>query len=178
VSESISGIRARLQFPQAEVRIRRKPSVRSAARVCTSCITGYVVDARIARLWALQLAPGSPPSSSAAAPEPIERRSGQFGYFVQNSIIERRFKGVTSMSAVIRHAQFASSKLADSPKVSASAAKNGFGRILDRVAQRGDLPFYKHDEPCAVADFDRGIPLAGRAKELTLNSSRTNSMPC
>src|SRR5579864_8194504 len=54
------------------------------------------------------------------------------------------------MSTVIRHARSRRGELADAPQVSASAAKNGFGRILDRVAREGRLAITKHDEPCAV----------------------------
>jgi len=40
--------------------------------------------------------------------------------------------------------------LGDTPQISASVAKNSFGRILDRVAKEGRLAITKHDEPCAV----------------------------
>ncbi|HWS63335.1 MAG TPA: type II toxin-antitoxin system Phd/YefM family antitoxin [Steroidobacteraceae bacterium] len=74
------------------------------------------------------------------------------------------------MSAVIRHARSRRGKLADAPKISASAAKNGFGRILDRVAREGRLAITKHDEPCAVLiSIEEYRSLVG-AKELTLNS--------
>jgi prevent-host-death family protein len=41
-------------------------------------------------------------------------------------------------------------ELAGPPQVSSSAAKNGFGRMLDRVAREGPLAITKHREPCAV----------------------------
>ena len=41
-------------------------------------------------------------------------------------------------------------ELADAPQVSASDAKNRFGRMLDRVAKEGPLAITKHHEPCAV----------------------------
>ncbi len=41
-------------------------------------------------------------------------------------------------------------ELVDAALVSASDAKNGFGRILDRVAREGAIAITKHDEPCAV----------------------------
>lgn len=41
--------------------------------------------------------------------------------------------------------------LADAPaSVTASEAKNSFGRVLDRVAREGRVAITKHDEPCAV----------------------------
>lgn len=40
--------------------------------------------------------------------------------------------------------------LSGASHVTASAAKNGFGRILDRVAKEGRVAITKHDEPCAV----------------------------
>jgi prevent-host-death family protein len=74
------------------------------------------------------------------------------------------------MSAVIRHTRSRRGKPADPPRISASAAKNGFGRILDRVAREGRLAITKHDEPCAVLiSIEEYRALAG-AKEVTLNS--------
>ncbi|MBV8210396.1 MAG: type II toxin-antitoxin system Phd/YefM family antitoxin [Mycobacterium sp.] len=74
------------------------------------------------------------------------------------------------MSAVVRHARSRRGKLVDAPQVSASAAKNGFGKILDRVAREGRLAITKHDEPCAVLiSIEEYRALVG-AKEVTLNS--------
>lgn len=41
-------------------------------------------------------------------------------------------------------------ELVEALQVSASDAKNGFGRVLDRVAREGGVAITKHDEPCAV----------------------------
>lgn len=74
------------------------------------------------------------------------------------------------MSAVIRRARSRRGELADAPQISASAAKNGFGRVLDRVAREGRLAITKHDEPCAVLiSIDEYRSLVG-AKEATLKS--------
>jgi prevent-host-death family protein len=74
------------------------------------------------------------------------------------------------MSAVVRHARSRRAKVADAPQISASAAKNGFGRILDRVAREGRVEITKHDEPCAVLiSIEEYRALVG-AKEITLNS--------
>src|SRR3954467_12417146 len=40
--------------------------------------------------------------------------------------------------------------LAEAAKVSASDAKNSFGRVLDRVSREGAVAITKHEEPCAV----------------------------
>jgi prevent-host-death family protein len=56
------------------------------------------------------------------------------------------------------------------PQVSASVAKNTFGRILDRVAKEGRLAITKHDEPCAVlVSIDEYRALVGTG-DLTLNT--------
>jgi prevent-host-death family protein len=61
-------------------------------------------------------------------------------------------------------------KPADAPQVSASAAKNGFGRMLDRVAREGRLAITKHDEVCAVLiSIDEYRALAG-AEAATLDT--------
>jgi prevent-host-death family protein len=74
------------------------------------------------------------------------------------------------MSAVIRQTRSRRGSLADAPRISASAAKNGFGRILDRVAREGRLAITKHDQPCAVLiSIDEYRSLVG-VKEVTLNS--------
>jgi len=65
------------------------------------------------------------------------------------------------------------SVLADAPSVSASAAKNAFGRILDRVAREGRLAITKHDEPCAVLislDEYRALVGAGASTLDTLSA--------
>src|SRR5437868_2178018 len=54
------------------------------------------------------------------------------------------------MSASSRRAAGSRVALAGAPQVSASTAKNSFGRILDRVAREGRVAITKHDEPCAV----------------------------
>lgn len=45
------------------------------------------------------------------------------------------------------------------PSVTASEAKNGFGRVLDRVAREGAVVITKHDRPDAVilsiAEYER-----------------------
>jgi prevent-host-death family protein len=75
-----------------------------------------------------------------------------------------------SMPAVIRRARTRHGELADAPKISASAAKNGFGRVLDRVAREGRLAITKHDEPCAVLiSIEEYRSLVG-AKPVTLKS--------
>lgn len=74
------------------------------------------------------------------------------------------------MSAVVRRARSRRGELADAPQISASAAKNGFGRVLDRVAREGRLAITKHDEPCAVLiSMDEYRSLVG-AKEAMLKS--------
>lgn len=74
------------------------------------------------------------------------------------------------MSAVIRRARSRGGEFADASQVSASVAKNGFGRVLDRVAREGRLAITKHDEPCAVLiSIEEYRSLVG-AKEVTLKS--------
>src|SRR3954470_12616516 len=53
------------------------------------------------------------------------------------------------MSAVIRFRNHRGD-LAEAATVSASDAKNSFGRVLDRVSREGAVAITKHDEPCAV----------------------------
>lgn len=60
--------------------------------------------------------------------------------------------------------------LAEPPHVSASTAKNAFGRILDRVAREGRLAITKHDRPCAVLiSIEEYRALAG-AEQVTLDT--------
>ncbi len=74
------------------------------------------------------------------------------------------------MPAVIRRIRPRRDKLADAPQISASVAKNSFGRILDRVAREGRLAITKHDEPCAVLiSIEEYRALVG-AEEVTLNT--------
>jgi antitoxin Phd len=74
------------------------------------------------------------------------------------------------MSAVIRSIRSRSSELADPPQISASAAKNSFGRVLDRVAKEGRVAITKHDQPCAVLlSIEEYRALVG-AGEITLNT--------
>lgn len=74
------------------------------------------------------------------------------------------------MSAVIRYGRSRRGELADVPQISASAAKNGFGRVLDRVAREGRLAISKHDEPCAVLISIEEYRSLVSAKEATLKS--------
>ena len=74
------------------------------------------------------------------------------------------------MPAVIRRIRPRRDKLADAPQISASVAKNSFGRMLDRVAREGRLAITKHDEPCAVLiSIDEYRALVG-AHEMALNT--------
>jgi prevent-host-death family protein len=74
------------------------------------------------------------------------------------------------MSSAIRHARSRRGELADAPQISASAAKNGFGRVLERVAREGRLAITKHDEPCAVlVSIEEYRSLVG-AKQVTLKT--------
>ncbi len=74
------------------------------------------------------------------------------------------------MPAVIRRIRPRSGKLADAPQISASAAKNSFGRILDRVANEGRVAITKHDQPCAVLiSIEEYRALIG-TEEVTLNT--------
>jgi len=74
------------------------------------------------------------------------------------------------MSTVIRRARSRRSERVDAPQISASEAKNGFGRVLDRVAREGRLAITKHDEPCAVLiSIEEYRSLVG-AKEVALKS--------
>ena len=74
------------------------------------------------------------------------------------------------MSAVIRRAVPRRGELADAPQISASEAKNGFGRVLDRVAREGRLAITKHDEPCAMLiSIEEYRSLVG-AKQVALKS--------
>jgi prevent-host-death family protein len=74
------------------------------------------------------------------------------------------------MPAVIRRIRPRSGKLADAPQISASVAKNSFGRILDRVAKEGRVAITKHDEPCAVLISIEEYRLLVGAEEVTLNT--------
>ncbi len=61
-------------------------------------------------------------------------------------------------------------KPADAPQVSASVAKNSFGRMLDRVGKEGRLGITKHHELCAVLiSIDEYRALVG-AEAATLNT--------
>jgi prevent-host-death family protein len=60
--------------------------------------------------------------------------------------------------------------LADAPQVSASDAKNRFGRMLDRVAREGALAITKHDEPCAVLISVEEYRMLVRAREPELDT--------
>lgn len=74
------------------------------------------------------------------------------------------------MSAVIRRVRSRRGKLADAPQISASAAKNRFGRLLDRVAKEGRLAITKHDEPRAVLISIEEYRVLVGAEEVTLNT--------
>ena len=74
------------------------------------------------------------------------------------------------MPAVIRRIRSPREKVAGAPQISASDAKNSFGRILDRVAREGRLAITKHDEPCAVLiSIDEYRALVG-AQAVTLDT--------
>ena len=74
------------------------------------------------------------------------------------------------MAGVVRRIRSDRSKLADAPQITASVAKNTFGRVLDRVAREGRLAITKHDEPCAVLiSIDEYRALVG-AEEMALNT--------
>lgn len=55
-------------------------------------------------------------------------------------------------------------------QVSASDAKNGFGRLLDRVAKEGRLAITKHDEPCAMLISIDEYRVLAAAHEATLET--------
>ena len=55
-------------------------------------------------------------------------------------------------------------------QVSASDAKNGFGRLLDRVAKEGRLAITKHDEPCAMLISIDEYRVLAAAQEATLET--------
>jgi prevent-host-death family protein len=97
-------------------------------------------------------------------------KNGQFVHFVQMKLSSNVCSKVTSMSAVIRDTRSRRREPADAPRISASAAKNGFGRILDRVAREGPLAITKHDEPCAVLISIGDYRALIGAKEVSLNS--------
>jgi antitoxin Phd len=62
--------------------------------------------------------------------------------------------------------------LGDAPRVSASDAKNSFGRILDRVAREGRVAITKHDEPFAMLismDQYRALVETGKRSVSTLS---------
>ena len=74
------------------------------------------------------------------------------------------------MSGVVRRIRSDRRTPSDAPQVTASVAKNSFGRVLDRVAREGRLAITKHDEPCAVLiSIDEYRALVG-AEEVTLNT--------
>src|SRR5437773_12537130 len=74
------------------------------------------------------------------------------------------------MAGVVRRIRSDRRKPADAPQISASVAKNSFGRVLDRVAREGRLAITKHDEPCAVLiSIDEYRALVG-AEQVTLNT--------
>ena len=60
--------------------------------------------------------------------------------------------------------------LAVPSQVSASDAKNGFGRLLDRVAKEGRLAITKHDEPCAMLISIEEYRVLAAAHEATLDT--------
>lgn len=60
--------------------------------------------------------------------------------------------------------------LAAPSQVSASDAKNGFGRLLDRVAKEGRLAITKHDEPCAMLISIEEYRVLAAAHEATLDT--------
>ena len=74
------------------------------------------------------------------------------------------------MPVLIRRIRSRRGKFVDAPQISASAAKNSFGRILDRVAKEGRLAITKHDEPCAVLISIEEYRVLVGAEEVTLNT--------
>src|SRR5437660_5927144 len=77
------------------------------------------------------------------------------------------------MSGVVRRIRSGRTGPADAPQITASVAKNAFGRILDRVAREGRLAITKHDEPCAVLislDEYRALVGAGASTLDTLSA--------
>jgi antitoxin Phd len=58
----------------------------------------------------------------------------------------------------------------DAPQVSASVAKNSFGRILDRVAKEGRLAITKRDQPWAMLISIEEYRTLVEAEESTLNT--------
>lgn len=54
------------------------------------------------------------------------------------------------LPVVVRPIRTPSPQPIQSARVSASDAKNGFGRILDRVAREGRVEITKHEKTCAV----------------------------
>ena len=60
-------------------------------------------------------------------------------------------------------------------QVSASDAKNGFGRLLDRVAKEGRLAITKHDEPCAMLISIDEYRVLSAAHEATLETLAAES---
>lgn len=74
------------------------------------------------------------------------------------------------MATVIRSTRSPRGKLAHAPQISASAAKNSFGRILDRVAKEGRIAITKHDEPRAVLISIEEYRVLAGAAEITLNT--------
>jgi antitoxin Phd len=74
------------------------------------------------------------------------------------------------MPSLIRPIRSRRGKLVDAPRISASAAKNSFGRVLDRVAKEGRLAITKHDEPCAVLISIEEYRVLVGAQEVTLNT--------
>jgi prevent-host-death family protein len=75
-----------------------------------------------------------------------------------------------TMPAATRRVRSRRGKLADAPRISASEAKNAFGRILDRVAREGRLAITKHDEPCAVLISIEEYRVLVGAEAVTLNT--------
>src|SRR5438477_6749094 len=82
----------------------------------------------------------------------------------------RVLANVLSMTGPARRIHIRPARLDDAPQVSASTAKNSFGRVLDRVAKEGRVAITKHDQPCAVLlSIEEYGALVG-AEELTLNT--------
>ncbi len=74
------------------------------------------------------------------------------------------------MTTAIRRTHSRRRQLADAPQVSASAAKNSFGRILDRVAKEGRIAITKHDEPRAMLISIEEYRVLAGAEEVILNT--------
>jgi prevent-host-death family protein len=97
---------------------------------------------------------------------------GPFGYFGQFGLII----GLASRPPCPSASSVRSRRRARrAVLVSASDAKNGFGRLLDRVAKEGRLAITKHDEPCAMLISIDEYRVLSAAHEATLETLAAES---